>query len=361
MAPSLEELRARPDDREQLLVYADWLESQGDPRGELIAVQDAEQHCTSAAEFEAARARAIELIEGHDTLLPDTSGLDQASARSWAVWRGGFIRRLEIFVFDHKPMPDVPRSRWDRFIVTLLEHPSFALLDELLIRFNMPEDHGFVGWTIQKCAMQWQSARQSAPPPLVALWTSWVPRWPGRERVCKALPGVRTLWYSTDLTRVPPPGDSPTMGLERALIEGGPAGRFEFAWFDSRGHFREVFEKPAFAVHVRHMAEHREATRLACHDSLPQRRIAALFDTLAARFDAPAHTRALAPRRLQRPESIDLATACARLGDNGSLAPALARFGDVEWWSVEQRCEGERWTAVLGLGPEQLLGLARLV
>ena len=34
-------LRARPDDRETFLVYADWLQARGDPRGALIAAQHA--------------------------------------------------------------------------------------------------------------------------------------------------------------------------------------------------------------------------------------------------------------------------------------------------------------------------------
>ena len=38
--PELEaNILAHPDDREAYLVYADWLQSHGDPRGELVAVQ----------------------------------------------------------------------------------------------------------------------------------------------------------------------------------------------------------------------------------------------------------------------------------------------------------------------------------
>jgi uncharacterized protein (TIGR02996 family) len=360
VAPSLAELRSRPDDRELLLVYGDWLESQGDPRGELIAVQDAEQHCASLEEFEAARARALELIE-HAELLPDTSGLGKV----WASWQGGFIRRLELLLDE---VPAEGKPRWDRLIVSLLEHPSLALLNELLIRFDgdynlpMAVRMDFVRTEIARLGRSWPTAKQSRWRPLVAVWTNRVPSSVQRDEFFRALPHAQTLWYSTDLTRFPPPPDSPVVALERALIGRGDAARFELVWFDARGRFRELVATPSFAVHVRHMAEHRHGPLLACHDPVPQRRIAGLLDNLAARFDVPARAQPLAPRPLveRRPQSIELANACARLGDDGSLLPALANFTDVEWWWIEERCEGGAWLGLCGLGREQLLAFARL-
>src|SRR5688572_21924126 len=50
---------------EPYLVYADWLQAQGDPRGELIAVQHAEQLATTPAELRDLRARRDELVTRH--------------------------------------------------------------------------------------------------------------------------------------------------------------------------------------------------------------------------------------------------------------------------------------------------------
>lgn len=378
MPPSLAELRARPDDRELLLVYADWLESQGHPRGELIAVQDAEAGCETVEQFERARARAIELVEGSAELRPEWSTLDSPRRpNAWALWRRGFVRRLELLVDRPTPRTGAGLRGWSELLASLLAHPSLALLEELLIRVDLrgePLDEAEAALTIVTDGLVgWLAEPDPRPGLLLALWTSRPPRSGQRERYRMSLPGTRKLWYSTDITRFLPPGDSPITELEHAFAASEDERRFDLLWFDSRGAFRDLFEvcsrelgttapslDASLSVHVRHMAERRQAPVLAQHDPLPQRRIVGFIDNLAARFDWPASTHPLAPRRLaaRRPEAITLELGCERLDGKRSLMPALARFGDVEWWWVEDRCDDREWLGLIGLGSDQLLALA---
>jgi uncharacterized protein (TIGR02996 family) len=361
--PSLAELRERPDDRDRLLVYADWLESRGDPRGELIAVQDAEQHCASVEEFERARARAIELVEEHGELLPDLGTLPGPRQSAWAVWRGGFIRRLEILVDRPAPRPGAGLRGWSELIASMLAHPSTALLEELLIRVDLrgePLDE-----TAAALAIALDGVAGWKNPLTLALWTYRPPRADLRDRFHAALPGIRTRWYSTDITRTVPPQGSPIVALEQAIgVERGIPSHFDLVWFDARGNFREQFidGEPSLGVHVRHIAERLGPPRLACDDRVPQRRIYGLLDQLAARFDSPSGAHPLAPRRLteSRPERLALETAFERSFVDASLAAALAGFAELEWWRIADSVDGQAWSGVCGLGPEQLLTVAVL-
>ncbi|MFO7565081.1 MAG: TIGR02996 domain-containing protein [Enhygromyxa sp.] len=360
MPPSLTELRARPDDRELLLVYADWLASRGDPRGELIAVQDAEQHCASVEEFERMRARAVELVEAHAELRPELELLGPGPRRNlWALWRGGFIRRLDVLVDRPVPRPDAGLSGWAELIAKMLAHPSMALLEELLIRVDLrgePLDETAAGLTIVVDALaSWTE------PLTLALWTYRPPRSDLRERLQSTLPGIRKLWYSTDITRIVPPRSSPITALEQAIgLERGR--QFDWVWVDRRGNFSEQFvgADPSLAVHVRHIAERLRPPVLASTDQVPQRRIVGLVDQLAARFESARVAQPLAPRRLAepRPERIDRATACERIGADAALAAALSGFAGLEWWWIEEQVGSLAWVGLCGLGSEQLLMLA---
>jgi len=353
---SLAELRARPDDRDLLLVYADWLETRGDPRGELIAVQEAEQRGESVEAFERARARSIELIIEDAELRPDLGMLEPGPRRNvWAVWSGGFIRRLELLIDRPTPRPGAGLRGWSELIASMLAHPSMGLLEELLIRVDLrgePLDE-----TAAALVIVLDGVASWKHPLTLALWSHRPPRPELSERFHAALPGIRKLWYSTDITRIMPPMDSPIAALEQAIaVERG--GQHDMVWVDARGNFREQFidADPSLRVHVRHIAERRRSPRLACADRVPQRRIAGLLDQLAARFDSAATAHPLAPRRLAqpRPERLARAAACARLGADNSLVAALGGFTDLEWWWIEERGD-QPWVGLCGLAPEQLL------
>jgi uncharacterized protein (TIGR02996 family) len=90
----LQEILAAPDDDIPRLIYADWLEERGDPRGEFIRVQCA---LASMAETEPQRvllaARAKELLTAHEPAwrmrLPNLQGL------SWGPFKRGFVASVE--------------------------------------------------------------------------------------------------------------------------------------------------------------------------------------------------------------------------------------------------------------------------
>lgn len=383
MAVSLGDLRARPDDRELLLVYADWLESQGHPRGELIAVQDAEQRCASVDEFERTRARAVELISAHAELRPDLTRLDGDRRRLWALWRGGFIRRLEMLIDRPAPSLGEGLRGWSTLLAQILGHPSLALVEEILIRFDLrgePLNESEAALTILREGLQ---AKHGGEPPelttALALWSSRVPTSDARERLRAMLPQLRPIWYSTDITVVPPPRESATAELERGLTRLAPdSGRFDLVCFDAAGRYRDLFGArpreirpfgsidPSLRMYVERMGERRRG--LARPDLVPQRRIAGIVDALAARLDTQVgHEHPLAPRPLAEPRPIRLVDhrVLEQLRerweiDTSPLDPALERFVDYQWWWIEERCDGEPWTGVCGLADDALLLLTRL-
>jgi uncharacterized protein (TIGR02996 family) len=82
-----------PQDPRTYLVYADWLQSQGDPRGELIAAQVALE-TAAGAERERLERRAEEILAAHERFLP---GVDEQHAT--VTWRRGFFESVR---FDNR-------------------------------------------------------------------------------------------------------------------------------------------------------------------------------------------------------------------------------------------------------------------
>jgi uncharacterized protein (TIGR02996 family) len=360
--PSLDHLRARPRDREQLLVYADWLQARGDPRGELIAVQDLEATTTNQAQFEQARARARTLVEEVEQLRPP-----MPESGVWAVWERGFVRRLELSVDA--------ASDWDERIATIMDHPSLALVEHLLIRVDVPGEQTEIALDIViRGLARWRGKPGPRPPTRIDLWTPSVPRGDARERLVNALPELRPFWFSTDITVIPPPADAPTYMLDYFLRWANSYGHppcFDLLWFDARGHFFARVEphstsddtiehESGWQVHVRRLAERRPQPIFDGGDPLVSRRLAHLFDHLAARFDS----RGFAPRLAPAVAALTLDDGLARLEREASelvmLANAtLQRFGeDVSWYWTALPCRGGQWTGLLGLGPEQVIVLA---
>lgn len=125
--PQLEQaIEANPDDKAAYSVYADWLQSQGDPRGELIAL---------AIAGDDAAAGGLLIKKGEALLGPLAAHQKtyDGNDRDAFTWRYGFIdsARLayEANTADHSV--DLVQVLRDLFA-----HPSGRFLRELIFSFN---------------------------------------------------------------------------------------------------------------------------------------------------------------------------------------------------------------------------------
>jgi len=108
--PELEAaIRAAPDDESNYLVYADWLTSQGDPRGELITVQHALETAKGPRATKLKR-RAKALLKRHEShwfkqFPVSADDYPNPAVAQVVEWRRGFFRtvRLANDDWDHDP------------------------------------------------------------------------------------------------------------------------------------------------------------------------------------------------------------------------------------------------------------------
>src|SRR5882724_8904792 len=93
MAADLEaEIEKSPDDPAGYAVYGDYLATQGDPRGELIALQDSVRRTPGDKKLDKALA---EHLEAHRAaLLGPLAALDKDQASY--VWQYGFLRDVRL-------------------------------------------------------------------------------------------------------------------------------------------------------------------------------------------------------------------------------------------------------------------------
>jgi len=122
--PELEALIARdPGDEEPYLVYADWLQARGDPRGELIAIQ----HALAHGGGEEARTTEARLLAEHPRhLLGD---LGAAPELAELRWRLGFVEHAALFVGDPGSSYLDPQT----LLRSFLAHASARFLRELVL------------------------------------------------------------------------------------------------------------------------------------------------------------------------------------------------------------------------------------
>ncbi len=119
-------IQADPDDIEHFLVYADWLQSQGDPRGELIAMQCALEQPPSSTERRdeltvTARARVRAFEEEIRARFGDLVG-----RQNIVVWRRGFVDHLQI-----RLPAGSSRATLEQDLALLSQHPSLRLVRRL--------------------------------------------------------------------------------------------------------------------------------------------------------------------------------------------------------------------------------------
>ncbi|HEY0251199.1 MAG TPA: TIGR02996 domain-containing protein, partial [Kofleriaceae bacterium] len=125
--PELEHaIETNPDDKQAYSVYADWLQTQNDPRGELIAL--------SLAGNEAAVGGLL-LKKGGDLLGPlvDQQKSHDGNATENFTWRWGFIDRARLSYDENMFEGEVDLVQVLR---DLLEHPAGRFIRELVFAFN---------------------------------------------------------------------------------------------------------------------------------------------------------------------------------------------------------------------------------
>ena len=148
--PKLEAaIAADADNADPYLVYGDWLQAQGDPRGELVAIQHALANKPPAARRRKLAAAERDLLTRYDVhFVPEPLGAQMAAheqrrppkkqawqqhgwerGRSRITWRNGFIDSA--FVSHY--FPDDDPYEIPEVLEGLLRHPSGRFLRELTI------------------------------------------------------------------------------------------------------------------------------------------------------------------------------------------------------------------------------------
>ncbi|MFT3709663.1 MAG: TIGR02996 domain-containing protein [Archangium sp.] len=141
--PALEaKLIDNPADHAAYLVYADWLQSHGDLRGELIKLQHEGKEDEANELIEANSDAFLGALKHYRTTFDGTEedGLE---------WKRGFIKKAT-FSYDNNSAEDIDVEEGveialETGLSALLTHPSGALLEELVIPINMLDDGGYFG------------------------------------------------------------------------------------------------------------------------------------------------------------------------------------------------------------------------
>lgn len=145
-------IAADPDDVANYLVYADWIQTLGDPRGSLIVAH------IEAARDRRAQPRADAVLAAHRELFlgpfADHVGYDGAPLR--LTWRYGFIRELAV---DGRFL----RLRDYNLLASVIGHPSLRWLETLRIVIPSSDDSARIQRIIDTLATtDWPSVRTLA-------------------------------------------------------------------------------------------------------------------------------------------------------------------------------------------------------
>jgi uncharacterized protein (TIGR02996 family) len=141
-------LRA-PEAPDGYLVYGDWLQSQGDPRGELIALQHAQLQA-KGAEATALKRKVAALLKKHQDLLLGTRLSTMLGEPTLKVeWHLGFIRSARVAVEEYGADPEF---HIDETLSMLLAHPSARFIQELTLGLSDNEGQNEYGDLIRLIA-----------------------------------------------------------------------------------------------------------------------------------------------------------------------------------------------------------------
>jgi uncharacterized protein (TIGR02996 family) len=118
---------SNPDNADAYLVYGDWLQRQGDPRGELIALQHAALQASGDEAANLKKQIARHLKSFKDALLGDLAdALDEEELK--VEWHLGFIRTARVGQKDYDSDRDIAE-----LVKELLAHPSARFIRGLTI------------------------------------------------------------------------------------------------------------------------------------------------------------------------------------------------------------------------------------
>lgn len=119
------------DDAELYLVYADELQRAGDPRGELVVMQNQIQSTDDRQERHALQRTCDKWITTHDLLGPLKEFSSNSRGRYADItWRYGFIRCLEIgWGTEVNATPSAARAELE----AILNHPSSPFITMLVL------------------------------------------------------------------------------------------------------------------------------------------------------------------------------------------------------------------------------------
>ncbi len=191
-------IEADPSEADRYLVYADWLQQQGDPRGELIAIQHRLAISTDERELGTLERDEATLFKKYEAellgpLAPYAIIRDSMRSYRTFSWRHGFIRTARL------------SRRWDQRILTdLFTHPSGRFLERLVCPAML--DDSFDGFGT------YDMLRTLAPPALCSMIVGDA----GYDRIAIAplwasLPRLRFLTLDDEIADL---GEPPAPSLE---------------------------------------------------------------------------------------------------------------------------------------------------
>jgi len=120
-----------PDDAETFRVYGDWLERNGDPRGQLIAMQLLLETLTDRAKREHLEERIARYFDRHRAAFAPAVGAQLSTRTLLQNWRRGFQYALVLTATAYQASPEA-------LLADLLAHPSGRFLVELALAVQEP-------------------------------------------------------------------------------------------------------------------------------------------------------------------------------------------------------------------------------
>lgn len=231
--PDLEAaIAANPLDRDPYVVFADWLQQQGDPRGELMSLQLSGKEEAAEALLAEHEAYFLGPLAEHK-LVYDEGGSNSVSSlrtpeqeEAWQQihtqafrWRNGFIHFLRLS-HDEDQEPKKLESTLTEILDQVLDHPSGRYIVEVAFHGNGNLNDDNLQPLIDKLA-------EKAPPTIRKLTLgdnidqiSWhhvgslAGLWP-------SVPHLKTLEIETGELEVGEPGQLNAPALERAVFVTG--------------------------------------------------------------------------------------------------------------------------------------------